>query len=432
MSGGDGFLFEVLFVVALILVNGFFAGAEIAVVGARRARLLAMAEAGQRGAQAALRLKSDPDRFLATVQIGVTVVSTLASAVGGVAAAERLEPVFAAIPMPWIRTVAAPLAVGVVVFVISFLSLVVGELVPKSLAMRHAETLAVRMARPVEWLSRLTRPAIAVLTGASRLVLRLFGREGTSAQPFHTLDDLRAIVEEAEEQGVLRGAVVTGAVEFHEREVRELLTPRPRIAALSASATLKDALRIIAESGHSRLPVYGSGLDDVLGFVFARDVYETAVRGRDFDLGRLVRPVMVVPRTKAATALLSELQKSRTQIALVVDEHGAVEGLVTIEDLLEVIVGEIHDEQDVPRELVRVAGDGTIESAGSVPVHELNDEHGLTLPESADCVTVAGLVLHRLGSIPRAGDSAVVAPYRLTVVEMEGHRLGRVRIQKAT
>lgn len=429
MVGGDGLLIEVVLIGILILLNGFFASAELAVVSARGARLRSLADAGNRRAEAVLRLKSDPDRFLATVQIGVTVVATLASAVGGVAATERLEPVFAAIPSTWAPALAEPLAVGVVVFAIAYLSLVVGELVPKSLAVRHAEAFALVMARPIELLSRATQPVVAVLTASSRLLLRLLGRGREPVQPFHTLDDLRAIVEEAERQGVLEGPVMTGAVEFHEREVREVVTPRPRIKAIPQDANLKQALRLIAESGHSRFPVYRDGLDNVVGFVFARDVYETAMRGQELDLGRLVRPTLIVPGTKAATALLSEMQKSRTQMALVVDEHGSLEGLVTLEDLLEVIVGEIHDERDVPAQLVKVLGEGRLEVDGSVAVHELNGEHGLKLPESADYVTVAGLLLDRLGSIPRGGETIDVPPHRLTVLEVDGHRVARIRIE---
>jgi putative hemolysin len=431
MTGDDGFLLELALIAVLILLNGFFASAEMAIVSARRPRLQALLEAGRRHAGAVLRLKSDPDRFLATVQIGVTVVGTLASAVAGVAAIERLEPVFSAIDVPWIRNAAEPLAVGVVVSVIAYLSLVVGELVPKALAVRNAESLAMLTARTIEVLSRVVRPLVSVLTASSRLLLRLLGQGATHVQSFHTLDDLRAMAEEASQQGVVAGDVMRGAVEFHERQVREVVTPRRRIKALSVRASLQDALRLIGDTGHSRFPVYDQGVDDVLGFVYARDVYETALRGQELDLDRLRRPLLTVPGTKPATALLSEMQKGRTQMALVIDEHGGIEGLLTIEDLVEVIVGEIHDEHETPAEPPRALAEGAWEADGGTPVHEINADARLKLPESSDYVTIGGLVLERLGTIPCGGETVDVPPYRITVLAVEGHRVARVRIEVA-
>lgn len=425
----DGFLIELALVALLILLNGFFAGAEIAIVSARRARLQPLADEGNRRAQAALRLKGDPDRFLATVQIGVTVVGTLASAVGGVAAIERLEPIIAALPNAWARSVAEPAAVSIVVFTIAYLSLVVGELAPKSIAVRNAETIALWIAPVIEALNRVSRPAVAVLTASSRLLLRLVGQKDLVHQPFHTLDDLRAIAEEAAEQGIVEQNLVSGALEFHEREVREVLTPRPRIKALPVDAGLQQALRAISESGHTRLPVYEGALDNALGFVYARDVYETALRRDTLDLRALVRHALIVPATKLATELLADMRKHGIQMGLVVDEHGALIGLVTLEDLVEVIVGEIRDEHTQEVDLVKVLPDGVLEVDGSIPVHELNSDHELELPESPDYVTVAGLVMERLGTIPREGDAIVVSPYRIQVLALAGHRIARMRIE---
>jgi putative hemolysin len=424
----EGFLVELVFVAVLIVLNGFFAAAEIAIVSARKSRLQALADEGSRGAQAALRLKADLDRFLATVQIGVTVVSTLASAVGGVAAIERLEPLIASLAIPAARQIAEPAAVGIVVFTIAYLSLVVGELVPKSLAVRNAETLAVWMAPLIERLSRISKAAVAVLTASSRLCLRLFGHKDSHPQPFHTLDDLRAIAEEAQDQGIVHGDLVAGAVSFHDRQVREVLTPRVRIKALPVDADLKEAVRMVRACGHSRLPVYRGMLDDVVGFVYANDIYDIALDGAPFDLQGLVRQSLVVPITKPATALLAEMRKSGIAMALAVDEHGTLVGLVTIEDLVEVIVGEIRDEHADAQELLTTLPGGVIEADGSVPLHQLNEDHELDLPESADYVTLAGLVLERLGAIPQAGDSVEIPPHVLTVLSVDDHRISRVRI----
>lgn len=428
---GDGFVLEVALVGLLILLNGFFAAGEIAIVTARPARLQALAEKGNRRALSALRLKADPDRFLATVQIGVTLLGTLASAVGGVAAIERLEPLVAGLA-PWARPIAEPVAVVTVVFTIAYLSLVVGELVPKSLAVRNAEALALWMAPKIEALSRVSGPTVAVLTASSRFCFRLLRQKVEDFRPFHTLEDLRAIAVEAEEQGVVQGDLVSGAIEFHERAVREILTPRPRIRALPVGASLQEALRIIVESGHSRFPVYVGSLDHVEGFVYARDVYEAAIGGKEFDLANLSRPALMVGETKTATELLAEMRRGGNPMALVVDEHGVFVGLATMEDLVEVIVGEIRDEHKAPQALVVRVADGVVEADGIIPVHELNGDHGLKLPESDSYVTVAGLVLDRLGAIPNEGDVVDVPPYTVTVIGLEGRRISRLRIALAT
>ena len=428
----DGFVLELALVGILILLNGFFAGAEIAVISARRGRIQPRAQAGDRRAQALLRLKAEPDRFLATVQIGVTLVGTLASAVGGVAAVERFEPFLASVPLPWMRELAEPLAVTLVVVAIAFLSIVIGELLPKSLAVRHAESLALRVARPVEWLGRLARFAVGILTATTSLILRLLGQKGQAHSPFHTVDDIRAILDEADEQGVLDGDVVKGAVDFQDSDARRIMTPRSRIVGMPANSTAEAALRIASESGYSRLPVFSGKLDRVEGIVYARDLYETRRRGYTGDISSLVRPALVVPTAKTARALLAEMRRARRHMAIVVDEHGAVVGLVTLEDIFEVIVGDIRDEHDEPGADVKVLRDDLLEVEGGVAVRELNTRRGLALPESDGYVTVAGLLLDRLGSLPRRGQVVDVQRYRLTVMAVEGRRIARVRIETIT
>lgn len=427
----DGFVIELILVAVLILLNGFFAGAEIAVVSARRTRLARLAAAGDARAQAVLRLKDDPDRFLATVQIGVTLVGTLASAVGGVAAVERLEPLVAELPWPWLRAIAEPIAVTSVVFVIAYLSLVVGELVPKSLAMRHAESVALFVARFIEQLLRLAGPAVGALTVSSRFVLRLIGRGSPTRASFLTLDDLRAIVREAELQGLVKEGVLRGAIEFHDREVREVLTPAQRVDALPVETPLAEAARVASASGHSRLPVFQGTLDNTLGMVFSRQIFEALLSKQPAALRDLLTPVAMVPWSKPATLLLRDMQTSGSQLAMVVDEHGAVLGMVTLEDLLEVIVGDIRDEHEPEEDAVRGLSEGVLEVDGAVSVRDLNADHGLGLPESPEYVTVAGLLLARLGAIPRE-DEIVELPagLRVRVLRLEGRRVARVRIEK--
>lgn len=424
----DGFLLELLLVALLILVNGFFAGAEIAVISARRARIEGLAQSGDRAARALLRLKADPDAFLATVQIGVTVVGTLASAVGGVAAAERLEPFFAAMG-PWAAGVAEPLAVALVVTVIAFSSLVVGELVPKSLAVRHAEAFALVVARPVDRLRRMARVVVSLLTAATRMLLRLLGQKGETPTPFHAVEDIRAILDEASLQGVLDGDVVKGAVAFQDASVRQMLTPRSRVVSIPRGSHLGIALKIAAESGFSRFPVLSPDGGRAEGLVYARDLYEAERRGRTGDVQALLRPTLLVPTSMRARALLLAMRGSRRHMAVAIDEHGQFVGIVTLEDVFELIVGDIRDEHDDGEPALRSVDDDALEVDGGVPVRELNARHGLRLPEAGEYVTLAGLVLDRLGVVPEGGEAVDAGPYRLTVGAMAGRRIARVRIE---
>lgn len=355
----------------------------------------------------------------------------MASAIGGIAAIERLEPLLlSAAPLPWLRDLAEPLAVGTVVFTIAYLSLVVGELVPKSLALRHAETIAMRVARPIELLARVSGPALTVLAASSRLFLRPLGLQGGPPSPFHTLDDLKAIVREAEDQGLVHGELLSGALTFHDRDVRQVLTPRNRIDFIALDMSIEQAMDRMAESGHSRYPVYDGNPENVTGFLYAHDLFAAARSGQRSELKTLVRPALIMPAGKAATALLAEMRDSHSQMALIVDEHGSLVGLVTLEDLLEVIVGEIQDEHRGREErLVRLPG-GAMEIDGVFPVHELNTNHELGLPESPRYVTIAGLLLQRLGSLPKAGDTLSLPPYTITVIRMHGHRIARVRVDR--
>jgi putative hemolysin len=348
--------------------------------------------------------------------------------VAGVAAVERIEPLLAALPLPLLGQLAEPVAVGLVVFTIAFLSLVVGELVPKSLALRHAEPLALFVARPIDWLSRIARFAVAVLTAATGLVLRLLGQKAEAHNPFHTLEDIRAILDEANQQGVLDGQVVRGAVEFQDCEARHLMTPRTQVVGIPRGTSIEAALRVARESGYSRFPVHAGALDTIDGVVHARDLYEARERGG--DIAALVQPALAVPAVKKASDLLAEMQRGQRHMALVIDEHGMVAGIVTLEDIFEAIVGEIRDERDEPHPEVTVVGDDLLEVDGGVAVRELNSRHGLSLPESGDYVTVAGLLLERLGTVPKGGESVAIGRYRVEITSMAGRRIARVRIER--
>lgn len=327
------------------------------------------------------------------------------------------------------RSLAEPLAVVSVVCTIAFLSLVIGELVPKSLAVRHADLLALWVARPIEGVGHLGRFAVGVLTAATGLVLRLLGQRGQARSPFHTIEDIRTILDEADAQGVLDGEVVKGAVDFQDFEARRLMTPRRRVVGIPRGSSVEEALGIARQSGYSRLPVFAPDLEGVDGIVYTRDLYEARERGRPAELSSLVRPALLVPPTKSAQTLMAEMRRAQRHMALVVNEHGTVVGLVTLEDIFELIVGDIRDEHDEPPPVVADPAGDWLEVDGGTPVRELNSRHGLGLPDVGPYVTVAGLVIERLGTLPRGGEAVVVEPYRLRVEAMEGRRVARVRIE---
>jgi putative hemolysin len=278
-------------------------------------------------------------------------------------------------------------------------------------------------------LSRAARHAVAALTTASGLVLRLLGQRPHAQSPFHTVEDIRALLDEAEEQGVLDGQVVKGAVGFQDCEARHLMTPRSRVVGMPRGTGIEAALRIARESGYSRFPLYAGDLDAVEGVVYARDLYEARERGQRGDIAALVRPALVVPASMKARELLAEMRRLQRHMALVVDQHGAVAGIVTLEDIFEAIVGDIEDEHDDDEPPVRVVGEDLLEVDGGLAVRELNSRYRLALPESSDYVTVAGLLLERLGTVPTGGETLEIAPYRVSIVAMAGRRIARVRIE---
>ena len=435
----DEILLEVSLILALILLNGFFAAAEIAVVSARRGRLQVLAAEGHPGAQRVLALQHDPSRFLSTVQIGITLVGALASAIGGASVVRFLEPRLAALPLPWSAAYVEAVALLLVVAVISYLSLVVGELVPKKLALRRAVALAITLSAPLDWLSRLAHPLVWILTRSSDLILRLVIE----------LSDLLFPTEEEEELGVtdeeilamLREGVATGAFHpseqalvqgifrFADRRVQEVMRPRADITAVEANTPVAQVLDLARRKGYSRYPVYEGDLDHIVGLVHVKDLLS------DDDLQRPIREVarepLLVPDSLRLIELLRQFQRAGTHLAIVLDEYGGTAGLVTLEDLLEEIVGDIEDEHPHPVPGPRRRSDGILIVPGTLPVHDLAQTLGLAVPEHPPYDTVAGLILYLLGHIPQPGEEVIYEGYRFVVQEMEARRIRQVMIAPA-
>ena len=431
---GSGTLaLETVFIFMLILINGFFAGSEVAIISLRRSRVQELVEAGDDRASAVQRLKDDPDRFLATIQIGINLVSTLASAIGGALAVRVIRPLLDRLPGGGLGAAGELIALGIVVVVITYLTIVFGELVPKSLALRYAEQVALAIAGPHEafgrWFSLIGRP----LTASSRLILSLFGAAPQGTTGFVSEAEIKLMVQEGKEKGIFdqtEQELIHSVFEFTETSVKEVMIPRPQIDAIELETPLAEVLKFVVETGYSRYPVYNKSLDDICGVLHYKDLLRLQLENREVSLKTITHPAYFVPETMQVSQLLKELQRRRLSMAIVVDEHGGVDGLVTMEDLLEEIVGEIHDEHEATEKPVERLRDGSLIIDASLNIKDLRDEHGLPFPESPTYETLAGFMLNQLQRMPKAGDIIIYQSKKLTIVDMDGRRLARIKVEE--
>lgn len=430
----EGFWFEVVLIFFLILANGFFAAAEIAVIATRKTRIDSLVEKGIRSASVVARLKDDPDRFLATVQIGVTLVGTLASAIGGAAAIQFLKPLIESLPLPLVSRWGESIAILLVVLPIAYLSLVFGELVPKSLALRFSERIAILVARPIDLLSRLTSYLVKILTASSNAVLWLFGGKDAGGASFISEEEVKSLIREGAAKGIFdetEKELIHSVFEFVDTPVKAVMVPRTEIHAVDIKMPPDEILKSFAESGFSRIPVYEGEMDRVIGILYNKDILRALQEKGEFRAPDLLHPPFFVPSTLPISQLLRELQRRRSAIAMVVNEFGEVEGLATLEDLLEEIVGEIRDESDrEERGPVERLPDGSMVIQGSALLKDLKSDYGLPFEESADYLTLAGFVLAKLRRIPRGGERVEHEGYRLTIVDMEGRRIVKIKLEE--
>ena len=432
----EDFWLEAILIIALILANGFFAASEIAVIAMRKSRIDAMLDRGIKCASVIARLKNDPDRFLATVQIGVTVVGTFASAIGGAAAVDYLQPQFAASTIPLVARWSQALALLIVVVPISYLSLVLGELVPKSLALKYSEQIACFVARPIDVLSRATAVFVKALTTSSNAVLRLFGVHDAEGASFISAEEVKSLIREGAAKGIFNETekeLIHSVFEFADTPVKAVMIPRTEIHAIEAHASFQDVAKSFVESGFSRIPVYEGELDKIIGILYNKDVFKALADKTEFRIRDHLHPAFFVPSTLPISELLKQLQRRRLAMALVVNEFGEVEGLATLEDLVEEIVGEIRDEYDrEERGPVERLPDGSMVIQGSALLKDLKADFALPFEESPDYHTLAGFMLATLKRIPRAGEWVEDNSYKLTIVDMEGRRIVKIKVERAT
>lgn len=420
---------EIFILLLLTLFNGVLAMSEAAFISSRKAKLQQRADDGNAGAKAALELLASPSRLLSTVQVGITLIGIVAGAYGGTTLAATLAPVIGRIPA--LAPYAQEIAFTVVVLLITYLQLVIGELVPKRLALRSPERIAALMALPMQVLSTVAKPLVWLLTVSTDSVLRLFGQRGSHEPPV-TDEEIQVLMDEGTRAGVFEEAeqeTVRSILSLGDRQVDSLMTPRPDIVWLDLEDPIEETRRKILESPHGRFPVAEGSLDKVIGVVRARDL----VIKPNFtveDLRSLVQPPLFVPATLSAWQLLEMFKQKRTHMALVVDEYGGLQGVVTLHDILEAIVGDLPSNEEAEDEpwIVR-RDDGSYLLDGALPIEEFKELFDIEeLPEEERYRTVGGLVLAELGRIPSAGESFTFEKLKIEVVDMDGNRIDKVLV----
>ncbi len=412
----EGLVLQIGLLGFLMLLNALFAGSEIALISLREGQLQRL-EARSSTGRILARLARDPNRFLSTIQIGITLAGFLASAIAAVTFAEPLVPT-----LGFLGSAAEPVAIVGVTLVLTFVTLVVGELAPKRVAMQRAESWGLMVARPLNLLARITRPAIWLLSHSTNLLVRLLGADPSVHRDSVTEEEIRDLVATQTAFSEEQRTIISGAFEIGDRTLRQVLVPRREVFALPIDLPAEEALRNLVDSGHTRAPVIGAHIDDVRGIVSLRSLVTATGQLADH-----VDPVMELPESVSVVDALRAMQRERQQLTIVVNEHGGVEGMITIEDLVEELVGEIYDETDPDILSVNREDSGSVLLPGSFPVHDLADL-GIHVPEG-EYTTLAGVLLDRLGHLPgQPGISVYVEGRRFEVVELEKRAITRVRV----
>lgn len=420
---------NIIVVVAIVLIGGFFAGAEMALVSLREGQARRLARRGRRGQRAA-KLAADPNRFLSAVQIGVTLATLVSGVYGAATLAGILKAALVADQLS--PSVASPLSFVLVTVGITFVTLVLGELAPKRFALQRAEGVALVAAPILDRISVLARPVVWLLSKSTNLVVALLGADPHLNREAMTEQELRDLIVGYSGISLDERRIVGEVFDAGKRQIREVLLPRTEVEFLAADTPLRAAAELAAQVPYSRLPVYRDSYDDVIGFVHVRDLLYPGVVNRPVPVGQVCRPVKFLPTSKTVLSALSEMRADRAHLAIVVDEYGGTAGIVTLEDLVEELIGDIRDEYDVEQgQQPKLLRGGEVEVDGLLNLHEFAEQTGIELPEGP-YETAAGYLLARLGQVPAKGQSVEVAGQRLTVTELDGRRIARLRVAPAT
>ena len=415
---------DVIVVLVIIVIGGFFAASEMALVSLREGQIRTLAKRGKRGQRAA-KLAQDPNRFFSAVQIGVTLATLVAGGYGATTLAGLLKSWLIRLNMSpgW----AGPVSFIVVTVCITFFSLILGELAPKRLALQRAPRLALLAAPLLDRIATLARPVVWLLTATTNLVVGLLGGDPRIGRQAMTEQELRDLVTEAQTLSQDERHIVGEVFDAGKRQIREVLVPRTEVVFLDAETPVAGAAAIAAGVPHSRLPVYADTYDNVIGFVHVRDLLGPGVAKDSVPVGQIVRPVKFLPISKTVLSALSEMRRERAHLAIVVDDYGGTAGIVTLEDLVEELIGDIRDEYDLEQDQATKLPAGEVEVDGLLNLDEFTEQTGIELPEGP-YETVAGYVLAALGDLPSVGDSVQVAGRTITVTELDGRRIARLRV----
>ena len=421
---------EIGIIAVLIFLNSLFVAAEIALVTIRKSRIQQLIEEGSGSAKRVEKLVSQPGRFLAVIQLGITFIGFLAAAFAGASIVGTLELILRGVPV--VGEQAGLVALLLVTLIISLVTIVFGELVPKTIALAHPERIALMSAGAVDLLGRVFRPVVWLLTASTAAITRLLGVTPADQDRLST-EELLILVERGGEQGVIEAEeqqMIGAVLELGERRVHEVMVPRIDITALSVEAPLDEIINTIVSEGHSRIPVYEESIDNIVGILYAKDLLPILARGESPHLRTLLRTPLFVPESITVDDLLHNLQRRKVHIAIVLDEYGGTAGLVTIEDLIEEIVGEIQDEYDVEEPMVERISDNEARIDGRASIDDLTETFGIELnvEDKEQYDTVGGLVYHEIGGVPAVGDTVQVNGLTLTVESTDGRRVGKVLV----
>jgi len=428
----DSSIIELLAILALVLANGFFAASEFALVASRKSRIKNLSRKGDRRAAITAALLAKPDRFLAAIQVGITFVATLAGVFGGATIVRTLTPVIEEIPIAAISNTAHPIAIAIVVIFISVLSVVIGELIPKYIALGNPEKIALAVSRPISIFSTLTFFVVGFLTFSARLILRLMGLKKIPERSHITEDEINILISEGAEKGVFdktEQKLIRSVFDFTDINVRQAMTPRVDMIGIGIDWNREQILEVMTTNGYSRYPVYSESFDHIEGILYTKDLIRMLVHEGVVILKDIIRKPLFVPDSMPLTSLLRKFQKRKKHIGIVLDEFGGTAGLITLEDILEEIVGDIQDEHDTDQPEFVAHSEKIAYAAASFRPDELNREFNAKVPEDIS-ETLAGLMVEKLGRVPHMTEEVVIGNIKLKVVEMSGKRIKRIRIEK--
>jgi putative hemolysin len=424
---------DLILIFVFILINGFFAAAEIAVVTLRRTRIRQMVEDGTKNARLLDSLREEPDKFLATIQIGVTLAVALASAISGALAVLLIKPLLEQVPVYAIAASSDAISIALAAVLITYFSIVLGELIPKSIAFSRPETVGLFVAPIVSRFSWVASPFVRILTVSTNLLLKPFGKRAFSERGYISEEEIKILIEEGKDRGIFEAAekeLIHSVFSFTDISVREVMVPSPQMVTIGINMPLEEVKTVILDEQFSRYPVTGRDMNDIRGILYAKDFFNMLLQKDKLALRKIIKVPLYVPETMKISFLLKDMQRKRIHMAIVIDEYGAVAGLVTLEDLIEEIIGEIRDEFDVESPVIPLR-DGALLIDASISIRDLHEDHEIEIPESPEYETLGGFIVTHLQRIPQQGDEISLDGKRLRIVELVGRRISKVRLEDA-